>query len=66
MWPLVSPWFRLEKRHAFKDSAGALRPIVATTGVDQDCPSAPYLACLSVAPVHDALKGNSVVVGLQD
>ncbi|CAK0899064.1 unnamed protein product, partial [Prorocentrum cordatum] len=31
----------------------------------EGCPSASYLACLGVAPVHDALKENSVVVRLQ-
>ncbi|CAK0874384.1 unnamed protein product [Prorocentrum cordatum] len=37
-WPLVSRWLRLERRHAFKNPAGALHEIIAAIGVDQGCP----------------------------
>ena len=66
MWPPVCRWLRLERRHVYKDPGGALHEIVATTGVDQGCPSASFLACLGVAPVHEALSELSTVAGLQD
>ena len=66
MWPLLAPWFRLPRRHTYKDRSGVLHTITATTGVDQGCPGSSTLACLGIAPLHEALAEHGMVVGLQD
>ena len=66
MWPLISRWLRVPRRHVYKDPHGELHIITAVTGVGQGCRSASFLASLGVAPVHEALREYAPVAALQD
>ena len=66
MWPLLSRWFRVPRRHVYRDPQGALHPIVAQVGVDQGCPGSSTLACIGVAGLHESLAEHCFVAGLQD
>jgi len=66
MWPLLSRWFRLPRRHVYRDDQGALHAIDAQVGVDQGCPASSTLACLGATVLHEALSEHCFVAGLQD